>query len=228
MDNKNGVIYGLRCVCHDEGYRYIGKSIVSDRGRLRSHKYNARRDQDLPVYRWMRKHGPENIEIETLERVEGNEALLLREIAWIADLGTHVSEGGLNCTRGGDGSLGWKQTAESIAKANAARTARRGYEGRKPHKPRPRMDPELRRQSILASRARGSASGSAKLTEENVADIKMRLRNGEQQRALAAEFGVTQGNICSISKGRTWKHVPWPEDGGASIVYSKGDGSTNA
>lgn len=55
---------------------------------------------------------------------------------------------------------------------------------------------------------RGSGHAEAKLTEEAVATIRLRCRNGERQNRLAAEFGVTPFAICAIVNYRSWKHVP--------------------
>ncbi len=54
---------------------------------------------------------------------------------------------------------------------------------------------------------RGSINGQAKLTEEQVSDIKGRLRLGERQRHLAAEFGVHQTTVHHIAVGACWGHI---------------------
>lgn len=54
--------------------------------------------------------------------------------------------------------------------------------------------------------ARGSRSGTSKLTEDQVAEIRARVARGELQRVLAAEFGVSRPQISYIvNKG--WRHV---------------------
>ena len=212
MGTENGVVYGLRCSCHPNPYRYVGKTLADPRRRMSSHKYNARRGLDLPLYKWMRKHGLDNILCEVIERESDPERLLLAEIAAIDRYATHVTDGGLNCTRGGDGSLGWKQTRESIDKANAARAKTRGYTGRKPRKPKPRMDPSERRASILASRPRGERNGMSKLTHKDAIEIKECLWDGENQQQIADRFGVSEGTISSINCNRTWASAPWPAD----------------
>lgn len=54
------------------------------------------------------------------------------------------------------------------------------------------------------------ALGRAKLSEEQVATIKLRLTEGEQQKAIARDFGVAPSTIGAIDLGTTWLHVPWP------------------
>lgn len=53
----------------------------------------------------------------------------------------------------------------------------------------------------------GSSHYKAKLDENKVREIRRRLDEGEDEHALAEEYGVTHGSIWFIHKGRTWKHV---------------------
>jgi hypothetical protein len=47
--------------------------------------------------------------------------------------------------------------------------------------------------------------GRAKLTYEDVAEIWRRILLGDSDKSIAADFGVTPGNISHIRHGRTWK-----------------------
>ncbi len=51
---------------------------------------------------------------------------------------------------------------------------------------------------------RGSTHTNSKLTEQQVSEIKRRLKAGETGRHLAAEFHVTPSTICDINRGRVW------------------------
>lgn len=55
---------------------------------------------------------------------------------------------------------------------------------------------------------RGSEKVEAKLTEADVQEIRRRVRAGEMQRLIAADFGVSQGTISDIKRGRSWRHLP--------------------
>ena len=55
--------------------------------------------------------------------------------------------------------------------------------------------------------ARGSRSGTSKLTERQVAEIRARQAAGELHRVLAAEYGVSRVTITNIVSGKTWRHV---------------------
>lgn len=52
----------------------------------------------------------------------------------------------------------------------------------------------------------GERNGHAKLTEDDVREIK-RLRGIVTQRELAKRFGVGHANIAQIQRGFSWKHV---------------------
>lgn len=52
--------------------------------------------------------------------------------------------------------------------------------------------------------ARGKQVGSAKLTEENVWEIK---KSSDSRRVLANRFGVSTTAIDYVRKGKTWQHL---------------------
>lgn len=54
---------------------------------------------------------------------------------------------------------------------------------------------------------RGSKNPQAKLTEEQVLEIRGRLARGETHRAIGRVFGVSHTVIGYIASGRTWTHV---------------------
>ena len=55
--------------------------------------------------------------------------------------------------------------------------------------------------------AKGQKAGSVKLTEVEVRQIRHRYANGESQRELAVNFGMTRPAIQQIVTGRSWPHV---------------------
>lgn len=56
-------------------------------------------------------------------------------------------------------------------------------------------------------RPRGSAVGTSKLTEAQVAEIKIAVAGGEYYKTVAARYSVTSSNIRNIIKGLSWRHV---------------------
>jgi hypothetical protein len=61
-----------------------------------------------------------------------------------------------------------------------------------------------------ATRAIGSRQLNAKLNEQAVVDILVRIANGESQAALADEYRVSRATICGAWTGRRWAHVDGP------------------
>ncbi len=55
--------------------------------------------------------------------------------------------------------------------------------------------------------ARGERHWNAKLTEDDVAEIRRRVASGERQRTLARAFGVSNALVCLIVNGRKWKQA---------------------
>lgn len=53
----------------------------------------------------------------------------------------------------------------------------------------------------------GEKNPSAKLTSEQVAEIKKRLASGDLCKAIAADFGVSRPTVSLIKSGATWGHV---------------------
>ncbi len=88
-------IYGLR---RPGGpVRYIGKTIADPKERLRCHRNS--KSSDLPVHRWMRKHG--DVKVTVLEVLPLDADWSERERAWIAAC---VATGFcLNIKKGGEG-----------------------------------------------------------------------------------------------------------------------------
>ena len=54
---------------------------------------------------------------------------------------------------------------------------------------------------------KGGKNGQAKLTEEQVLEIRRRHAQKEYGHALAKEFGISQASICDITSRRTWRHI---------------------
>jgi group I intron endonuclease len=85
------------------GKKYVGKTDLSVEARLALHlrEYKKHRVEQRPLYAAMRKYGPENFQVTTLEVVI-DVNLDEREIYWIQKLDTYRN--GYNATLGGEGS----------------------------------------------------------------------------------------------------------------------------
>jgi hypothetical protein len=70
---------------------------------------------------------------------------------------------------------------------------------------------ENSRATVEAGRRPKPSSPRRFLTPEIVRDIKRRLRAGEKQYRIAADYGFPHQTISSIKTGKAWKHVD-PDD----------------
>jgi hypothetical protein len=55
--------------------------------------------------------------------------------------------------------------------------------------------------------ARKGRHGSAKLSKEQVRDVRRRVAAGESQRSVARDLGVSPAAICNLLKGKSYAHV---------------------
>lgn len=58
-----------------------------------------------------------------------------------------------------------------------------------------------------AYRTQGTLHGMCKLTESDVHAIRLRLRAGETQYAIARDYGVQQPLISRVHTGKLWSHI---------------------
>ena|SRR6185436_4498635 len=56
--------------------------------------------------------------------------------------------------------------------------------------------------------ARGERHGSARLTADQVIEIRRRYSGGELQRELGMQFGITQAMVSAIIRRENWRHLP--------------------
>lgn len=63
------------------------------------------------------------------------------------------------------------------------------------------------RSSIAPHFIRGESNGSAKLTAVQVIEIRRRLRSGDFQKSIAADYGVSRSLIGQIGQLIIWAHV---------------------
>lgn len=66
----------------------------------------------------------------------------------------------------------------------------------------------VRDRNAKGRQARGESHSRAKLTAEQIRDIRARYaRGGISQRELAADYGLTKSGIAAIVSGRSWRHL---------------------
>lgn len=112
------VIYTLSLDGH--AHRYVGRTTKGIRFRLMQHRYMINH-ADFPLYRWMRKVGPENVVATVLEVCDTRADLPAREAYWVAEM-RQQGMALLNCSDGGEGMVA---PAPHITAARVAANKRR-------------------------------------------------------------------------------------------------------
>ena len=111
------------------GKKYVGQHCGSGDSRWKQHlAASLKLENPLPLYRAMRKYGTNNFSYEVLEEIplsSGPKYLNEREIHWIKQMNSFISENGYNVTRGGQGVVSFycssqrsKKLSDSIDKFN--------------------------------------------------------------------------------------------------------------
>lgn len=60
---------------------------------------------------------------------------------------------------------------------------------------------------------RGEKNGSAKLTEDDVLEIRLRFFSGRETiKYLAEEYGISRASVENVVHGRKWPHLPLTEE----------------
>ena len=54
--------------------------------------------------------------------------------------------------------------------------------------------------------AKGEKNGMARLTSEQITDIRERRKSGEMLKTIAADYGISINHVCNIAKGKRWSH----------------------
>lgn len=60
---------------------------------------------------------------------------------------------------------------------------------------------------IPRKRGQGEKNSSAKVTEEQVREIRKKDKKGVSQYVIAEEYGLSQPAVNHIVRKRTWSHV---------------------
>lgn len=207
-----GVIYGLHA--GDGVIRYIGQTIHFDR-RMASHASSARLGRDLPVYRWIRKHGWSSIEVVILHEVDAGS---LNDLEMV-EIAKHDRRVLLNANEGGKGQRGFKHKPET--REAASRRTRGQWTGeRNPNYGKPLGEvakAKMRAKKIgvrwsderrsVQTVHRGEANGRAKLTAEKVLEIRRLHSRGATTVALAKMFDIAQSHAHRVAHNQVWRHV---------------------
>lgn len=196
MAEPLNVVYGLHA--GDEVIRYVGQTGRGMGVRFADHVRggNAR----LPVTKWVKKH-ESDIAFSVLAVAERPDDLDALEIAFIAELGTHVSRGGLNVTLGGGGMRGYQMSKEARA-AMSARISGSGH-------PLWGVSPSAETRAKMSATSRqgqhaGENNKHRTLTAEQALEIFARRQSGETLGSIAADYGISTNQVAWIYLGKSW------------------------
>ncbi len=220
-------IYLIYCSANEKGY--IGSSLrVQARFTHHRHDLNRGAHDNTHLQKAYFKYGKESFSyllVESIPRPTTPEILLERENHYLLQLNPDdvfnvVIPAMLSM-------VGYKRKPEQIAALAAFNKGNQYAKGlqvspeiraavstRFKGKSLPREQVERQKATRKANDAAdpsrvlaGARHGMAKLTEENVRDIRKRTKAGTTQASLAHEFGVTGATISGIVRGKTWTRL---------------------
>lgn len=59
---------------------------------------------------------------------------------------------------------------------------------------------------------KGSLNGNAKLNEQNIREIRRRIKSGDTNTSIGHDFGVSHSMISAIRRRKVWTHLPDDEN----------------
>jgi group I intron endonuclease len=198
-------------------------------GKSKKYKY--------PIYNAMKKYGINNFTFEIIETYLKEDEALKAEIdliAYFKCIGTEL----YNITNGGEGSFGRKhssETKEKISNSNKGNKSRLGQTNSTEHR-RKISDAQkdipytkerkikwyksyynnsmpnglVGTEKIYNLKSLSHHGKNNKLSENQVREIKILLKNGLSNRLISKMFNVSKSAIGDISSGRCWSHILIP------------------
>lgn len=215
------------------GHSYIGLSThIEDRWDYHKNPYNWDREKDKALYIAIKKYGIDNFNFEILEECSP-EQLSKKEKFYIAKYDTFYN--GYNMTAGGEDNQGESHPSHKLLQADIIdiRTRYDNLERRKDvydlYKNRigesgfskiwkgetwktimmEVYTPENKLYHLHDTANKGSSNGRAKLIEEDVKQIRLRRKNGEQLKEVYKDYQdkITKGSFTNIWTYQNWKNI---------------------
>lgn len=200
------LVYGI--VDASDRVRYVGLTSTGLHARFLGHR-RAAKAGELPVNRYLRKHGCDESRFRILEVADDVDHLEHLEIFWIAQM-RELGQADLNLADGGYSRRGSAMTAEAKARIGASAKARWA-------------DPEwarAQRQRIEEGRRHGRAQQAeggrrrvdpwlpnAKITGDTAREVKRLYAAGLNNREIATSLEISFYIVRGITRGKSWNHV---------------------
>ena len=214
-------------------HSYIGLSThIEDRWDYHKNPYNWEREKDKSLYQAINKYGIENFSFEILEECSLEE-LSEKEKFYVAKYNTFYN--GYNMTAGGEDNQGESHPGHKLLKADIIdiRTRYDNLERKKDvydlYKNRigesgfskiwkgetwqgimmEVYTPENKLYHLHDTANKGSSNGRARLTEEEVRQIRLRRKNGEQLKEVYKDYQdkITKGSFTNVWTYQNWKNI---------------------
>lgn len=202
------IVYGVYANTDPERIRYVGLTTKGLTSRIKGHWKTARSSNShRPLYHWMRKYG-DAVRFKVIESLSTQEEVKAAEIRWIAYYRA-AGQADLNITNGGESANGYRHSEETRKKISEY--LREHPNRHSPEKWHREAVGEANRRRLRTEEGRTAhVQAVAKLTWEQVSEIKFRLWNGEMQGPISRDYGISFQTISNISRGISWDIVPWP------------------
>jgi group I intron endonuclease len=205
------------------GKYYVGKTEKTLNQRLGSHYRGAKYGGTCTaLYRAIRKYGTAAFIAEVLvDGITTREELDKYEQLWITALDATNKSVGYNLTFGGQGGVQTEEVRQRIRKATkkACKSWNRGMKfGTYTDGRNEKISQTLKGRTLSLEhrhaidiggigKHKGSLNPMAKLTQEQVDDLRKRNANGESLSSLANRFGIHYQTAYRIVKGLRWGAV---------------------
>ena len=191
--NERG-IYVIRNLVNNK--IYVGQTTMRFIKRFWHHRWmlSKNKHDNKHLQKAWNKYGSNNFEFSVVYVRQNNECLDDKEIQYIRQYNS--IENGYNIQSGGNVIL-----CSYIPNSSRKKVG------------------EMNRQRLLGSKLsdktklkmsksrEGSKNGFAKLTEQDVLQIKQMIQDGYKPKDIYTKFNITYGNFKMIRSGKTWKHV---------------------
>lgn len=188
--SKGALIYKIKNLINDDFYIGSTQNLVK---RYYTHLNHIRTNKNtcIKLIRAVNKYGEENFSFEIIEKCNIDN-LLEREQHYLDSLNPKY-----NISKKAGSNLGIKRTEEvklKKSKLQKEKWADQNY--RKKH-----LD------KLSNNWKKGSLHKMAKITEEDVIQIKLKINQGLASKEISELLNVSCHSVKDIKRGKTWKHV---------------------